>query len=72
MAEDKKIQAGYTPLEPVDPDKYSVQQYLFDTNTILTRIERNLNLVIDLLAKQGQQEQNQRKVRTIGIGNRND
>lgn len=69
MAEDKTIKSAYTPVEPVDPDNYSVQQYLFDTNTILTQINHNLSLVIDLIARNQQQQEDRKKVRTIGITN---
>lgn len=64
--EKKTVQGKYVPTQPVDPNEYSVQQYLFDTNTLLTRIESDLLLLIQMISSDKQQKDN-RNVRTIGI-----
>ena len=71
MADNNKennIEARYLPVEPIDPDKYSVQQYLFDTNSLLTQVEKDLRILIELiLDKKEKENTEEKKFKTIGI-----
>ena len=63
------VEGKYYPVSPIDPDKYTVQQYLFDTNTLLTEILRNQKLILEYLVAKAEEEQEKKKpkMRTIGI-----
>lgn len=63
---EQKITGEYVPVKPVDPNEYSVEQYLFDTNTLLTQIDNDLRFIIQLLA---QNKEEKPKPRTIGMRN---
>ena len=67
----ENVMSRYYPVKPIDPEEYSTKQYLYDMNTLLTQIERDLKILIELKVKkeeeQKQQRREQNKRRTIGI-----
>lgn len=66
------IEGRYYPMQPINPDEYSIKQYLFDTNTLLTQLVKDQKIIIEyLLAKveEEQKEKEPKKLRTIGITN---
>lgn len=70
-AENKKeekveVQAKYVPVKPVDPNDVTAREYLFDTNSLLTTIDHDLKLIIQLLAEK-RENTGKSGVRTIGI-----
>ena len=69
MAEINKdnVTARYYPVEPIDPEKYSEKQYLYDQNTLLTQIDQDLKILIEIFVSKQKEQQEKRKLRTIGI-----
>lgn len=67
--QENNIEARYFPVEPIDPDKYSVQQYLFDTNSLLTQVEKDLRILIELMVEKRKENTEKKKLKTIGIRN---
>lgn len=63
---EEQVKQEYVPVKPVDPNDYTVAQYLFDTNTLLTKIENELRILIQLMADK-KETRKPREVKTIGI-----
>lgn len=61
-----EVQAKYVPVKPIDPNDVTTNEYLFDTNSLLTTIEQDLRLIIQILASK-EENQNKPGVKTIGI-----
>lgn len=60
------ITAKYYPVQPINPEDYSVKQYLYDMNTLLTQIDTDLRTLIEIFMNK-EQQQKESKARVIGI-----
>lgn len=64
-AKEQKVQGKYVPVKPIDPNEVSIQEYLYDTNSLLTRIENLLTMLVQMIGDK-KSEKDARGVRVIG------
>lgn len=63
----KDVVMKYTPYVAIDPNDYSEKQYLYDNNAILTEINQNLKLLIQILVEEKEEKkQDKKKINVIG------
>lgn len=72
MSEDKQekvqiVKGKYVPVKPIDPNSYTIKEFFNDTNTLLTQIELDLRVLIDIEAQKTEENKKTKEVKTIGI-----